>query len=371
MKKIFIQTPFPDETSFNGYLLSHLSYQKFFKNRRKPLDIIKNGYSGSSLFWKFRNPESMQKLYLEKDKEYFSFLYAFREKYSNYDAIVMNPGVDLVHPEFLIKNFPNSIKCLHFVDDPHASYSYGFPYAWAFDAATYISPSFNRDFSMDKILKLVGFSNIKWFPLSISNLEDPKYDQEDLANQISQRNNKAVYVGNFYREKNKRLTTLKRLLGKDLDIFGRYPLNGHYFSIDSLLNLTPNFYRVKSLSDMQREKVYEDYSIGLNMHLSSPSLETGNARLYEVAYRGLAQVCDTSEFSSVANIFQPEKEILLYSNIDECVEQINRLQSDHNLLKDIALAGYKKATEAYNYNDNLMSTLDWLASLNDKSIGNE
>ena len=35
MKKIFIETPFLDETSFNGYLLSHLSYRDFFKKNGK------------------------------------------------------------------------------------------------------------------------------------------------------------------------------------------------------------------------------------------------------------------------------------------------------------------------------------------------
>ena len=88
----------------------------------------------------------------KKDSEYFKFLSAFKERYSDFDVIFMNPGVDLVHPEYLIKNFPNAIKVLHFVDDPHASYSYGFPYSWAFDAATYISPSYSEDYSMEEIL---------------------------------------------------------------------------------------------------------------------------------------------------------------------------------------------------------------------------
>ena len=35
MKKIFIETPFLDETSFNGYLLSHLSYRDFLKKTGK------------------------------------------------------------------------------------------------------------------------------------------------------------------------------------------------------------------------------------------------------------------------------------------------------------------------------------------------
>ena len=48
---------------------------------------------------KFSNPNYLNRLYLEKDKDYFRYLETFRELYKDYDVIVMNPGVDLVHPE--------------------------------------------------------------------------------------------------------------------------------------------------------------------------------------------------------------------------------------------------------------------------------
>ena len=367
MKKIFIETPFLDETSFNGYLLSHLSYRDFFKKNRKISNIIKNGYSGSSLFSRFRNPELMQKMYLEKDSEYFKFLSAFKERYSDFDVIFMNPGVDLVHPEYLIKNFPNAIKVLHFVDDPHASYSYGFPYSWAFDAATYISPSYSEDYSMEEILNLVGFKNTKWFPLCSNNIGEPEYTLEELEAQLDQRNDKAVYIGNYYSKKNFRLAKLKKKLGKDLDIYGRFPLKGNSFWIDSVIRGIPTFYSPKTLTHQEREDVYKDYSIALNLHLSSPSLETGNARLYEVAYRGLAQVVDTSDFSLVSQIFQPDKEVLLYETEEECYQQIIRLQEDRKLRNDLAMAGYQRAIEEYRYEDNLKRILDWVISLNDRS----
>ena len=103
------------------------------------------------------------------------------------------------------------------------------------------------------------------------------------------------------------------------------------------------------------------------MHLSSPSLETGNARLYEVAYRGLAQVVDTSDFSLVSQIFQPDKEVLLYETEEECYQQIIRLQEDRKLRNDLAMAGYQRAIEEYRYEDNLKRILDWVISLNDRS----
>ena len=45
-----------------------------------------------------------------------------------------------------------------------------------------------------------------------------------------------------------------------------------------------------------------NYKVGVNMHLTSPSVETGNARLYELPFHGLAQLADVSEHSLVENM---------------------------------------------------------------------
>ena len=99
------------------------------------------------------------------------------------------------------------------------------------------------------------------------------------------------------------------------------------------------------------------------MHLSYPSRETGNARLYELAYRGLAQVVDTSEFSHVSKIFEPEKEILTYSSPSECVDQIKRLQNNKELRNTIAINSYKKSIEDYSYEKVINETCEWFKTL--------
>ncbi len=72
------------------------------------------------------------------------------------------------------------------------------------------------------------------------------------------------------------------------------------------------------LTNDEREKAYENTAIGINTHLSHPAIEAGNARTYELAYRGVAQVVDTSDISLIKNIFESNVEILTYENIDEC-----------------------------------------------------
>ncbi len=360
--KIFIQTPTGTKNKINNHTISHLSYFDFLTKRRSFIDFIKNGVSGSTLFAKLMNPFYFHKLYLEKDKLYFNFLHSFKEKYIDYDVIVMNPGVDLVHPEFLIKHFPNTLKCLHFIDDPHATYSYGFPYAWAFDCATYISPSYNQ-LSMVEILNNVGLEKNRWFPHCVTNNNQPKYEINHLSEQLNKRNNKALYVGGFYSGKIKRLIYLKNMLKSDFDIFGRYPLNGFSFPLISLFNKKINFYRVRSLTEEALENYYSNYAIGVNMHLSYPARETGNARTYELAYRGLAQVVDDGNHSLINKIFKPEKEILTYHNIKECVDQIRRLQNNNDLRVKIATNAYEKAIKEYNYPYQLNKLIKWFKSL--------
>jgi spore maturation protein CgeB len=116
------------------------------------------------------------------------------------------------------------------------------------------------------------------------------------------------------------------------------------------------------LTNFEKEKVYENTSIGINMHLSSPARETGNARTYELAYRGVAQVIDTSNASLIKKIFEPNKEILTYESIDECIFQTKRLMEDDDLRCKIALAGYKKATEEYSYKKTLERLINWFKS---------
>jgi hypothetical protein len=354
-----MQTPYGSNSVHGNHEISHISYLDFLKFDTRIVELFKLGYSGSKFSAKLRNPEFIHRLYLERNDAYMGYLSAFKERFAGYDAIVMNPGVDLVHPEYLWKHFPNSLKCLHFVDDPHTTYSYGLPFAWAFDCATYISPSYTEDFNMGEILNHAGFKQTKWFPHCVSNVNAAIYSVDQLERNLRTRENKVVYIGGFYTGKNSRLLRLKHKLKRDLDIFGRYPLLGLSFSLMSLISDTPVFYRVKTLTSTERECIYSRYAIGVNMHLSVPGRETGNARLYELAYRGVAQVCDAGGSSLVSNIFEPEKEILLYENEDECVKQIRRLMKDSEYRIQLALNAYVRATSEYAYEPRLLELINW------------
>lgn len=363
--KIFIESP--KEYHFpSNYLVEHLSYSKFLKNDISLYDFIKHGISSSSLYAKLVNPNFIQKLYQEKDPNYMAYLNEFYERFHDFDVIVMNPGVDLVHPEFLFKHFKNTLKCLHFIDDPHLTYNYGFPFLWAFDCATYISPSYSTDYTMEQILKLAGAKNVKWVPHCISNTNNNLYNNQ-LIDNLSNRLNKVVYIGNYYRSKTNRLIEIKKSLKNSFDIYGKYPLNGWLYPLQSTFQGKFSLNRIKTLSNFQREDIYSKYAIGINMHLSTPSLETGNARLYELAYRGVAQIVDSSEFSRLDQIFTPEVEVLTYENINECILQTKRLLNDYELRIKLATNAYERAIKQYSYQKVIQETFDWFKLLRNDS----
>jgi spore maturation protein CgeB len=68
---------------------------------------------------------------------------------------------------------------------------------------------------------------------------------------------------------------------------------------------------------------------------------------------------DNSQHSLINKIFEPEKEILTYENIEECVHQIKRLINDDDLRCTIALAGYKRAIKEYSYNKTIENLINF------------
>jgi hypothetical protein len=345
--KIFMQTVYGDDYLHGEHIISKMNYNGFIKSNRGFTDILRFGINRSSLYSRLTDPGYLHQLFITGDSGYHSYLNEFKERFKDYDVIVMNPGVDLVHPEYLIKNFPNALKIMHFIDDPHLTYSYGTPYSWAFDAATYISPSYSVDYTMGNILKLIGFKNSKWIPHCVTNTEESiwKTDEELILN-LNKRIPKAIYVGNYYKGKIDRLMHLKKKLGSQFEIYGNY----HFFGLEhtwKLLNRHKSLYLIKQLTEHQKNQKYLTYAIGINLHLSDPAIETGNARLYELPYHGVAQIADCSNISKINEIYTDKKEILLYNNIQECIELTEWLLNSTNERVNIAYNAYIKTKEKY------------------------
>jgi spore maturation protein CgeB len=364
--KIFLNNPINQDFDFLDHKISYINYTKYLKYNNTFFNYLKHGIMSSTLSAKLYNPNFLQNLYITKDKNYFKFLNEFKERFKDYDVIIMNPGVDLVHPEFLHKHFKNSLKIMQFIDDPHQTYNYGLAFSWVFNAAIFTSPTYSEDLTMRQILSLAGFKDMLWIPNCATNIQDPKWSMDEIVPQLEKRINKSFYVGNYYTDKIKRLSFLKKKLNSKFEIFGRYPLKGlSFFGANLLLHKNLIFYLPRKLNQKEWNEVYESYAVGVNMHISFPQLEIGNVRLYELAYRGVAQVCDITSLNKdiIKEIFIPEKEILLYETQDQCVEQVNRLLSNKNLRIEIALAAYKRSISDYTYEVNLKKKIKWFETL--------
>ncbi|MDC0954986.1 glycosyltransferase [Alphaproteobacteria bacterium] len=334
--------------SLDGCIFVKSDYSQFLKQVPTLSDRLKYGFNRATLFGKLRDPGFLNQLYLERDPDYFKYLEYFRYHFKDCDVIVMDPGVDLVHPEFLHQHFPKALKLIRFIDDPHMTYSYYLPFSWAFDGALYVSPSYSSQFGMEAFLKKVGFKFSYWLPHCISNLAESKPNAENLNSFVADRDGPAVYVGGYYKTKAERLLYLKKMLHSNFDIYGRFPLRGLPFCISACQKIGKPVL-VKEVSDRKRNEIYSNARVGINMHLSTPSIETGNARLYELPFWGVAQIADVSDVSDTGKIFEDGKDILLYRSLKECVDLTKMLLSDSKLRTSIALEGYLTAHAKYSY----------------------
>ena len=102
--KIFMNTPLPNDHLLDKNLISKFPYTNYLKINKNLKGFVSRGIRGNNLGAMLTDPGFLHKLYREKDQGYLKYLEIFREKYKDFDVIVLNPGVDLVHPEFLYKN---------------------------------------------------------------------------------------------------------------------------------------------------------------------------------------------------------------------------------------------------------------------------
>lgn len=317
--------------------------------RPKWSDLFLHGLSGSRAWFRASNPDTAQRLQLDRNRDYLQYLDEFYEIAKHCDIVQVNPGVDLIHPEFIRRNI-KAFKVIHAIDDPHRTYSYLTPFAWAYDAVSYISPTYKSGISMDEFLKAAGVTRRLWLPHCVSNYNRLGTSElnERMAGITSRGDGDIVYVGGFYPAKHRVLTRIAdglRKRGKrNFRIYGRYPLWGYAGYIVGDGNATK---RVKSLSREEREQLYKKASIGINLHLTGGMHETGNARMYELAFRGVAQVCDGIENPGTHQIFSDKHEILLYSNVEDAIDKICQLIDDPQMRTNIARNALLRANDHY------------------------
>ena len=176
----------------------------------------------------------------------------------------------------------------------------------------------------------------------------------------------ARYIGNEYSLKSKHLAEMRSRLGHNFQIYGSYKLAGLPF----ILSNFSSFWRYpclpKKISNYQRSLLYLSSTVGFNIHLSFPRRrECGNARTYELASHGVAQVVD--HVGSSTNSIFSDSEVITYSSIPEAVEITKYLFQNPIKARDLGIASLNKFHSHYNPQLVYSRFITWL--FNQKNSG--
>lgn len=94
-------------------------------------------------------------------------------------------------------------------------------------------------------------------------------------------------------------------------------------------------------------KILAESKITFNSHGEIAKGNSVNVRMFEATGSGALLLTEYTE--DIVNFFEPNKEVICYSNIEEAVEKVNYYLANEELRKKIALAGQKRTLENYTY----------------------
>ncbi len=93
-------------------------------------------------------------------------------------------------------------------------------------------------------------------------------------------------------------------------------------------------YGLKMYDLMRRSK------ISFNNHMAKSWGSVGNLRMYEATGMGTCMLTDTGD--NIRDLFEPDREVVTYSSIDECVEKVRYLLDHDDVRRQIGLAGQRR-----------------------------
>ena len=129
---------------------------------------------------------------------------------------------------------------------------------------------------------------------------------------------------------------------------------GNYFATSKLwlfnpLNVKP------SINFIKQNKVYSNYSVSLNIH--SNVIKNGtNLKTFEACGFNVPQLIDFRP--GLDNFFEPDTEIMVFSNIEEYKEKLELLNNDKSLRKLLVSNSYKRAIATHTYDNRVKLVID-------------
>lgn len=89
--------------------------------------------------------------------------------------------------------------------------------------------------------------------------------------------------------------------------------------------------------------------ISFNNHMSQSWGSVGNLRMYEATGMGTCLLTDTGD--NIRDLFEPDREVVTYSSMDECVEKVRYLLDHDDVRRQIGIAGQKRTLRDHTMNN--------------------
>ncbi|HLM01757.1 MAG TPA: glycosyltransferase, partial [Pyrinomonadaceae bacterium] len=96
-------------------------------------------------------------------------------------------------------------------------------------------------------------------------------------------------------------------------------------------------------------QLLRDSRVVLNTHIDVSPLSASNMRLFEATGAGTCLLTDWKE--NLAQLFEPDKEVLTYRSAAECIEKIRYVLAREDERRAIAAAGQRRTLREHNFDD--------------------
>jgi glycosyltransferase involved in cell wall biosynthesis len=288
--------------------------------------------------------KSIDELFKANDKQYLEFINKINDLSYDYDFIYSDQTI-CIHPELVLKKFSHVKMILNAIDDPIVTYSKTIPFGWAYDAITYVSPSYNTNFSMFEILNTATAKPLIWLPHSrILNLISQEATSKAYVSKLSDRTFNSIYVGAYYENKADRLSYVKSQLKSDFQIFGNWNYFGYRGYLRCLQGKPVIKQRVTGISMDEYQNIALKSKISINMHYFENG-EVGNQRTYHAIALGCLLLTNRGSRSEF-EIFN-DNEVLYYDNFKDIPTLILDVLNNEEHYETIRINGLNKLNSEY------------------------
>lgn len=282
------------------------------------------------------------------------FIAKFRRFISKLDINLINT-VKEIKPDFILvikgesisaktiqyirKNFDIPVA-MWFVDDPHFTNVMSKHFYFAYDYY------FTSSFIFAEKIKKKGFKNTEYIAFAC----DPKFQKKIKVSKPDQKkyNCDINFIGTCYPE---RWNYIRKLKDYDIKIWGKWwnlPLR-----LADMKNKHMNYF----LSSDEWVKLFNTSKITLNVHprIMKYGGMKSNHRTYEAGGCGSFVICDKTV--GIEDLFVPDKEIVLYSNVNELRDKLDYYLKNDKEREKIGKNCQKRCYKDHTYDNRVKQIL--------------